>query len=227
MFVKICGITNEEDALLSVALGADALGFVFAPSKRQVTPSLVRDITKRLPPEIMTIGVFVNEHPDRVVQIVHESGLDGAQLHGSEGPVTCKAVRSKLNYVIKGISTDGMSVQHYLDYPVDALLVDSVQPGSGAAFDWSLLDASHLSKSIILAGGLTPSNVIKAIETVKPFGVDVSSGVESQAGRKDPVALKAFISNAKFALARLEDRKLSHIMEIERKPGIFNWAEDL
>lgn len=227
MFVKICGITNEQDALLSVALGADALGFIFAPSKRQVSPNLVRDIIKRLPREVMTIGVFVNESSDRVARIVHETGLYGAQLHGSEGPKTCRTVRSKINYLIKAVSIDGLSVTEYLRYPVDALLVDSEQPGSGAAFDWSLLDASHLGKNIILAGGLTPQNVGDAILSVKPYGVDVSTGVEVSPGRKDPVALRAFITNANLAFSRLAADRQQANLESERRPLAFNWEEDL
>ncbi len=227
MFIKICGITNEEDALLSVALGADALGFVFAPSKRQVTPSLVKDIVKRLPQEVQTFGVFVDELPDRVASIVHTSGLSGAQLHGSEGPRACAEVRSKMNYVIKAVAGDGLSIDQYLNYPVDALLVDSAQPGSGAAFNWSLLDASHARKKIILAGGLRPSNVQEAILTVKPFGVDVSTGVESYPGRKDPVALKTFIANARAAFVKLEGERQVVNSGVDDRPWAFNWAEDL
>ncbi len=227
MFVKICGITNEEDALLSVALGADALGFIFAPSSRRVTPSAVADIVKRLPSDVATFGVFVNEDPDIVARIVNETGLTGAQLHGSEGRQSAAALRPKVRFLIKAVVGDAMAISSYLDYPVDALLVDSEQPGSGKAFDWSLLDASHLNKRIILAGGLSANNVAEAIRVTKPWGVDVSSGVEAAPGRKDPVALRAFISLAQRAFAEIEE--LSNLDDDERTDGrrAFNWEEYL
>ena len=227
MFVKICGITNEQDALLSVALGADALGFILAPSRRRMTPSAVADIVKRLPPEIVTFGVFVNEDADIVARIVNETGLVGAQLHGSEGPQTCRSVRAKVRQVIKAVVGDAPSIFGYLDYPVDALLVDSEQPGSGRAFDWSALDASHLNKKIILAGGLNPDNVAEAIRTVKPYGVDVSSGVEASIGRKDPVALRAFIANARKAFLDLESETDLEAAQAAARPDAFNWEEHL
>ncbi|MDA8263021.1 MAG: phosphoribosylanthranilate isomerase [Actinomycetota bacterium] len=223
MFVKICGITNEEDALLSVALGADALGFIMAPSRRRVTPAQAADIVKRLPSEVATFGVFVNEDPEIVAHLVDEIGLTGAQLHGSEGIRTIAAMRLRVRFLIKAVSADGMSIAPYLDYPVDALLLDSEQPGSGLAFDWSLIDAPRLRKRIILAGGLKPDNVAEAIATVKPWGVDVSSGVEGSPGRKDPVALRAFITNARAAFERLGE-------DAARSGGrgeAYNWEENL
>ena len=223
MFVKICGITNEEDALLSVALGADALGFILAPSRRRVTPSQVADIVKRLPSEVATFGVFVDEDPEIVAHLVDEIGLTGAQLHGSEGIRTLEAMRPRVRFLIKAVSADGMSIAPYLDYPVDALLLDSEQPGSGLAFDWSLIDAPRLRRRIILAGGLRPGNVAEAIATVKPWGVDVSSGVEASPGRKDPVALRTFISNARFAFERLGEDAASG----GGRGEAYNWEENL
>ncbi|MDA8103587.1 MAG: phosphoribosylanthranilate isomerase [Nitrospiraceae bacterium] len=223
MFIKICGITNEADALLSVALGADALGFVMAPSRRRVTPSQVADIVKRLPSEVATFGVFVDEDPEIVAHLVDEIGLTGAQLHGSEGIRTLEAMRQRVRFLIKAVSADGMSIAPYLGYPVDALLLDSEQPGSGLAFDWSLIDAPRLRKRIILAGGLRPDNVAEAIATVKPWGVDVSSGVEASAGRKDPVALRSFISNARAAFERLGAEAASG----GGRGEAYNWEENL
>ena len=227
MFVKICGITSEEDALLSVALGADALGFILAPSRRRVTPSLVTDIVKRLPSDVLTFGVFVNEDVNTVARVVNEAGLTGAQLHGTEGRQSAAAIRPKVRFLIKAVAGDAMAISEYLDYPVDAILVDSEQPGSGRAFDWSLLDASHINKRIILAGGLGPNNVAEAIRICHPWGVDVSSGVESNVGRKDPVALRAFISSARAAFSEIAEMEKSLHGEQENRPEAFNWEEYL
>ncbi|CAG4923146.1 MULTISPECIES: phosphoribosylanthranilate isomerase [Acidithrix] len=227
MFIKICGITNEEDALLAVALGADALGFIFAPSPRMVSVNVARDIIKRLPSEILTIGVFVNEDPDELVRIVHSVGLGGAQLHGNESVETVLSLRLRLNYLIKALPADGMSIRSFFRYPVDALLVDSAQPGSGKAFDWSIIEAEHMPKRIILAGGLNSENVREAITTVRPYGVDVSSGVESAPGKKDPVALRAFISNAKSAFVTLDRDPLGDSISATSSSPIFNWEEHL
>ena len=228
MFVKICGITNEHDALLAVALGADALGFVMAPSRRRVSPQAVSDIVKRLPNEVITVGVFVNEDPDLVARIVAETGLTGAQLHGSEGKTTCTSLRPRVRFLVKAVSGDAMSLGPYMDYPVDAILVDSRQPGSGRAFDWSLLDASHSRRPIILAGGLNPYNVAAGIRDVRPWGVDVSTGVEAAPGEKDPVALRSFIQNARAAFAEVEAADLAEDGLAAHPHGeAYNWEENL
>ncbi len=203
MFVKICGITNESDALLSVALGADAVGFIFAPSSRQVTKEQVKDIVKQLPSEVMTIGVFVNERPESVIRIVHEIGLTGAQLYGSEGPQGVEYVASRIPVVLKGFSGEWPSLERISQYKVSAVLLDSAFPGSGQVFDWSEIRGLSTSVRLILAGGLSPGNVEEAIRIVKPFGVDVSSGVEAKPGKKDPAKLRAFISRSKAALAEV------------------------
>jgi phosphoribosylanthranilate isomerase len=201
MFVKICGITSEEDALLSVALGADAVGFVFAPSVRQVTAQLVHDITRRLPPEILTIGVFRDEHPDRVVDIVHRSGVRGVQLHGHEGPDEVEHVSRHVRWVIKAFAAGTPEVREARRYGTDMVLLDASTPGSGSVFDWSLVADVPDGLRLILAGGLDPDNVELAVETVQPWGVDVSSGVERSPGQKDPLRLKAFIERARRTAA--------------------------
>jgi len=203
MFVKICGITNEGDALLSVALGADAVGFIFAPSPRQVTKEQVKDIVRQLPSEVMTIGVFVNERPDSVIRIVHEIGLTGAQLYGSEGPQGVEYVASRIPVVLKGFSGELPSLERISQYKVSAVLMDSAVPGSGQTFDWSGIKGLSTNVRLILAGGLSPGNVVEAIRIVKPFGVDVSSGVEAKPGKKDPAKLRAFISRSKAALSEV------------------------
>lgn len=199
MFVKICGITSEEDALLAVAMGADAVGFVFAPSPRQMAANKVRDIAGRLPPEILTVGVFRDASPEQVVQTVQLCGLKAAQLHGRETPETTRAVRQRVGLVIKGLPAGDPALEHWDDYGADALLLDSPTPGSGLVFDWSLADGIPVNRRVILAGGLTPDNVADGIEQVHPWGVDVSSGVEASSGRKDPLKVRAFVSAARAA----------------------------
>jgi phosphoribosylanthranilate isomerase len=199
MFVKICGTTSEEDALLSVALGADALGFIFAPSPRQVAPQLVHDIVRRLPPEILTIGVFRNELPQRVAKIVNECGLRGAQLHGRETPDQSKWLKERIPIVIKAFVGGDPAIRTAEEFGVDAVLLDSPNPGSGKVFDWRLAEDAPTRMPILLAGGLTADNIADAIEKVHPFGVDSCTGVEIEPGRKDPRKLRLFIANAKAA----------------------------
>ena len=199
MFVKICGITSEDDALLAVALGADALGFVFAPSPRQVTASRVYDITRRLPPEILTVGVFRDELPDRVIDITQRAGLKAAQLHGRESRNQVEQVNKYVHWVIKSVEAGSAAAMNADNLGTDMVLVDASEPGSGKLFDWSLLADMPEVPRLMLAGGLNPDNVGLAIETVRPWGVDVFSGVEAEPGRKDPIKLRAFIKNAKDA----------------------------
>ena len=202
MFVKICGITSEEDALLAVAMGADAVGFIFAPSKRQVTPTVAGDIAKRLPPEILTVGVFRDESPLRVAEIVNGSGLKAAQLHGHETPTDTEFVRARVPFVIQGFAAGDRQLDKAELYPADAILIDSPKPGSGDVFDWSLAEGAPPGRRIIMAGGLTPDNVGDAIERVNPWGVDVATGVEAndgEPGQKDPTKVRRFIANARAA----------------------------
>ncbi len=205
MFVKICGITSESDALLAVALGADALGFVFAPSPRQIAPLAAADIVKRLPPEIVTIGVFRDESSQRIIEIVHAAHLHGAQLHGHESSETAFEVANGVRFSVKAVVAGSHSARTGDTYGVDALLVDGPNPGSGEPYDWDLLDEIPQSMRIILAGGLTPETVSQAIMTVQPWGVDVSSGVEKSPGIKDAVKMRHFIANARSAAALLGD----------------------
>ena len=197
MFVKICGITNESDALLATAMGADAVVFVFAPSPRQIAPAVARDIARRLPPEIITIGVFRDESPQRVVEIVNQAGLRGAQLHGHESPGEAGFVAQRIPFTIKAFGAQDHLLEKVTDYPVGAVLLDSSTPGSGQTFDWSTAARLPIGLRVILAGGLTPDNVGAAIEQVDPWGVDVSTGVESSPGKKDAVKVRRFINGAK------------------------------
>lgn len=199
MFVKICGITSEDDALLAVAMGADALGFVFAPSVRQVAAQQVYDITRRLPPEILTVGVFRDEHPKRVIELVHRSGVKGAQLHGSESADVVAEVAKAVPFVVKAYPAGSPRVAEAGSLATDTILLDGSTPGSGHLFDWSLVGEVPAGMRLILAGGLDPDNVADAVETVDPWGVDVSTGVEHAPGRKDALKVKRFVERARAA----------------------------
>jgi phosphoribosylanthranilate isomerase len=205
MFVKICGITNEDDALLATALDADALGFVLAPSPRQVDPETVRDIVRRLPREVHTIGVFRNERPERIVEIVGRAGLRGVQLHGSEPASEVKWIRERVQFVIQAFSAGDPALATAGASAADIILVDSPTPGSGKVFDWQLAEGAPVGKRILLAGGLTAENVGDAIRLVRPWGVDVSTGVEQRPGHKDPAKLRRFVEAAREAAAEDAD----------------------
>jgi phosphoribosylanthranilate isomerase len=197
MFVKICGITNEDDALLAVAMGADAVGFVFAPSPRQIAPQQAYDITRRLPPEILTVGVFRNELPARVIETAHKAGVKGVQLHGRETAEQSCEVAGHFRWLIKAFVAGDENLPRADEYGTDLVLLDAPSPGSGKVFDWSLAGDAPDSVRLILAGGLTPENVAAAVTEVQPWGVDVSSGVEKSPGKKDALAVKRFIENAR------------------------------
>ncbi len=198
--VKICGITNLEDALAAIALGADALGFVFyARSPRRVTPGQAAAIILRLPPFVAKVGVFVDEKPERVQEIMNLCSLDYTQLHGSESPAYCQKLGHR---AIKAFRVNDESILEQLSgYKVVAILLDSYNPdmfgGTGRAFNWEIAARAARSNCVILSGGLTPQNVARAIETVKPYAVDVSSGVEASPGKKDHAKLKTFIQAVK------------------------------
>jgi len=202
--VKICGITREEDALLAVAVGADALGFIFAPSTRQVAPARVAEIVRRLPPEVMTVGVFRNELPERVIAVARQAGLNAVQLHGNETPEMVAAVRREVRTVFKAVAAGSPGFHNASAYGADAILVDSPTPGSGQVFDWGLAEDAPSGLRLIMAGGLDPDNVAQAIVKVRPWGVDVASGVERSPGVKDPVLIRAFVRNARNADAALD-----------------------
>jgi phosphoribosylanthranilate isomerase len=197
MFVKICGITNEDDALLSVAMGADAVGFNFVQgSTRQIAAQVAYDITRRLPPEILTVGIFRNEHPSRVVDVAHRAGVKAVQLHGRETAADTQKVAESFRWVIKVFSALDPNLPRADQYGTDMIMIDGPEPGSGKVFDWSLAGDAPDSMKLILAGGLTPENVGAAITEVKPWGVDVATGVEKSPGKKDALAVKRFIENA-------------------------------
>jgi phosphoribosylanthranilate isomerase len=183
-------------------MGADALGFVFAPSKRQVTVAAASDIVKRLPNDVLAIGVFRDETPEKVVETVHRAGMRGAQLHGHESREDTWWVGERLPFVIKAFVAGNKGVADAAGYRASAILLDAPSPGSGQVFDWRLADGVPDKSRLVIAGGLDADNVAAAIEATRPWGVDVATGVESSPGRKDPRKVRAFIANARAAFAR-------------------------
>ncbi len=194
--IKICGITNLDDALHAAACGADALGFVFYDkSPRCVTLQQARDIVAVLPPFVATVGLFVNEAPERIREVTDYCALDVVQLHGDELPHDCDFAPRR---VIKALRVrDGESLAGQESFRVSALLLDTWVAGSyggtGETFNWDVAAAVARRRPVILAGGLTPENVAEAVRVASPYGVDVSSGVERAPGKKDPQKVSDFI----------------------------------
>lgn len=224
MWVKICGNTTLEDAELAVDAGADALGFVFAPSPRRVTPAQAAAITRYLPERIERYGVFVDASFDEIVETVTQAGLSGVQLHSTPDPLLATRLREHFSAIPRRKRLGLLRVLHFPadalnatanfsaqllalqeDHSVDALLVDSrtatASGGTGLTFDWAAASGAFLRAAphlrVIVAGGLSPDNVAEAIATLRPWGVDVVSGVEAEPGRKDPAKVRAFVARAR------------------------------
>ncbi len=208
--VKVCGITNLEDAQAAAEAGADYLGFVFyPPSPRHVTPALVRRIVARLHATpgwetVRCVGVFVDESIERVSEVASYCGLDAVQLHGGESAEIVAALMARGLEVVKAFRVNGLaSLASLGGYRASAYLLDTYvagQPGgTGCTFDWALAAQARQYGRVILAGGLTPDNVALALQTAQPWGVDVSSGVEAAPGRKDHERLRRFIAAARAA----------------------------
>ncbi len=203
--IKICGITNVEDALAAVEAGADALGFVFhRESPRCVVLDVVRRIVGRLPPFVLPVGVFVNEDPKVVRDLMDGCGLALAQLHGDETAVYCEALgRPALKAIRLRDRGTFLAMAEYKGraqvrgFVVDASS-DTLYGGTGLVADWDLAAEAARGSLVLLAGGLTPENVTEAIQKVRPYGVDVSSGVEARPGKKDHTKIRAFINAAKL-----------------------------
>jgi phosphoribosylanthranilate isomerase len=199
--VKICGITNLPDGMAAAEAGADALGFVFYDqSPRRISVEAAAVLIPQLPPFVMKVGVFVNAPEDLVVRAIRECGLNLLQFHGDEPPEYCLqfGLMSMKAFRIR----DAASLQALSRYRTDAWLLDAYAPdkpgGTGETFNWDLaLEAQGLGRPIFLAGGLTAENVAEAVCRARPYGVDVSSGVEAGPGRKDHAKVKAFIQAAK------------------------------
>jgi phosphoribosylanthranilate isomerase len=206
--VKICGITCYEDAAAALDAGADGLGFNFyPPSPRYIEPLEARAIIRRLPPLVTSVGLFVNRQPAGAASTVARSaGVQVLQLHGDESAAYCRRLARwpliKAVRIGEGFTSDGLEA-----YPVAAFLLDARDPrlygGTGRVFDWSMAEPVRRLRPVILAGGLRPENVADAIRAVRPYGVDVSSGVESSPGRKDHARLRAFMNEVRNASKEL------------------------
>jgi len=200
--VKICGITNLDDALAAVAFGADALGFNFyKPSPRYITPQQAREIIEQLPESLLTVGVFVNEKLEDVLNIAKEAGLRALQLHGDESPEYCRELAGY--YVIKTFAvSDSFDIQAAHTYKVEAIMLDtkhnSLRGGTGQVFDWSVAQqARPVIPKLFLAGGLSPENVKNAVEIVRPFAVDACSALEDSPGKKNEERMRVFINTVR------------------------------
>ncbi len=219
-WIKICGTTTPEDAALAVEAGADAVGLIFAPSARRITPRAARDVVGKVPPSVEKAGVFVNEAPQRVLEIAEEVGLTVVQLHGDEDSVYVRELRA--GAACKGLQLrvfKSVAVQpgreellrHFLQSElIEGVLLDSAPPseeahrgGTGRTFDWEhaarVLQALSLRVQVVVGGGLSAANVDRAIGTLRPWGVDVCSGVEREPGRKDPEKVRAFVAAVRAA----------------------------
>jgi phosphoribosylanthranilate isomerase len=212
--VKICGITSAEEGVAAAESGADFVGFVFAASRRQVTPRAASLISRRMPAGVQKVGVFVDSSVSEVLETCAACGLGVAQIHGQETPELAEALRSSgVVQVWKALrvrSADDLTLMEQYLPCVDGILLDAYSPcgegGTGARFDWSLAEnARRPGIRLILAGGLDAGNVGRAIDQVRPDVVDVSTGVESSPGRKDVALVRAFIRAAKQDCARRQD----------------------
>jgi phosphoribosylanthranilate isomerase len=200
--VKICGVTSIADAGVAVDAGADMIGLIFyPPSPRYVTPEQAGAIVASLPVDLPAVGVFVNESFETLTQVVRQSGVSRVQLHGDESPDLCRRLPW---HCIKALRfTDQVQPEMMADYPVDAFLIEgfhgALYGGGGVKADWQRVASLHGYGRIILAGGLTPDNVQEAIGVVRPYAVDVCSGVEAMPGKKDAAKVRNFVKRAKSA----------------------------
>ncbi len=220
MWIKICGNTNLEDAKLAVELGADALGFIFSPSPRRISPFEASKITAQIDPKVETIGVFVNQAPSVILDTARRAGVTGVQLHGDEDPAAVRnllalAMREKTPLkVYKAVHMSTIDNSFAWDGEASKMLagmvLDSGTPiqrgGTGRMFDWQeaapLVRVLSRRAKIIVAGGLSAQNVTRAISLFEPYGLDVVSGVESEPGKKDPAKLRAFFEAVNQAVQR-------------------------
>lgn len=209
MRVKFCGITNQEDALRAADLGVDALGFIFSQrSPRQIRPELAARVIEHLPPFIVPVGVFIDPDEREVRRLVRDCGLALVQLHGNETPELCRRLAPA---VLKAIRVqDKASLNRMIPYrPVRAFVLDTYredQPGgTGRKFDWDLAVQAKKFGPIILAGGLTPENVRQGMLQVRPVGLDVSSGIEAQVGKKDRDKMKRFLQAVRAAEREIDE----------------------
>jgi phosphoribosylanthranilate isomerase len=204
--IKICGMTNSEDALCAAELGADAIGFVFAPSPRQISPEKARDIIVALPPLVQTVGVFVDEDPEKVGSIAAFCHLDLLQFHGKESAAYCRRFGRRVIKAVRVRNKSGLEDCSQYSGVVDALLLDTHVAasgqfgGTGLSFEWNVALEAKKYGRIILAGGLNPDNVAAAISAAKPYAVDASSGLEQKPGVKDHEKMARFVQTVRVTV---------------------------
>ena len=201
-FAKVCGITNPQDARTAAEVGADAIGLVFAPSPRQVSVEKAREVADAPPPDVLKVGVFVNAAPKEVLRVAREVGLDYAQLHGDEGPEIVRAVQAGGVPVIKALRVRGAASLEGLErYGADLYLLDAysekARGGTGERFDWTVAKTLIGRGNIVVSGGLGPENVGEAVRVFEPYGVDASSSLEDEPGKKNDERVRRFIGAAK------------------------------
>jgi phosphoribosylanthranilate isomerase len=214
IWIKICGTTNREDALTAVEAGADALGFVFYDkSPRKIDPETAREVVEQLPPEIEKVGVFVNEPVEKILNIVIQAGLTAVQLHGvdSRRPEFMRRLKDgrelKIFLVLQADEISGFETPGHNKGDLGAVFIDSgtsqLPGGTGKTFDWRAatagVEAMKRNSNLVVAGGLNPGNVAEVIRILKPWGVDVASGVEARPGKKDPEKVRAFVEAVRHA----------------------------
>jgi phosphoribosylanthranilate isomerase len=200
-WIKICGTTNIEDGLGAASLGVDALGFIFAPSPRRVEPAVAKKIILPLPKTLLKVGVFVDEDPREVLRVAEYCGLNALQFNGEESPEYCQKF---FHPVFKAIHIrDFENLKDMGEYRDVSILLDSYSPvqagGTGKPFPWEVALEAKEKRNFVLSGGLNPSNVGEAVKKVRPFGVDVCSGVESAPGKKDLSKMIEFVKEVKEA----------------------------
>lgn len=198
VFVKICGVTRAADAEAVVAAGADAIGLNFVPtSRRRIDLDTARSILAVVPESVLSVGVFRDQPVDEMLHIIRTIGLSAAQLHGDESPEIAAAVANHVTTLIKVVAPTGPWAHPIEEYGADIVMLDAPTPGGGVPFDWEVVGDLAAQHRVLLAGGLTPDNVGEAIRRVRPWGVDVASGVESGPGLKDPAAVARFVVAAR------------------------------
>jgi len=200
--VKVCGITNPEDARVAADAGADAIGLIFAESPRRISVERAREIASTLPEGILKVGVFVDAEPEEVLRIAREVGLDYAQLHGDEPPEGVTKIRGGGVGVMKALRVRNAEALAAVErYEADLFLLDAwsaeVRGGTGARFDWELAKSLRGRDNIVVSGGLGPENVREAIEYFEPYGVDASSSLEERPGKKNGERVRRFVVAAR------------------------------
>jgi phosphoribosylanthranilate isomerase len=208
MWVKICGTTNLEDALVSVEAGADALGFIFAPSPRRISPKGAKKIISELPKKVEKVGVFVNQRREVILDTVGEAGLTAIQLHGDEDPESAEILKKRVRvYKVVNAHSVANGADEFVNVAA-AIFVDAgsreKRGGTGRTFAWDeaapFIKLLRRRTKVVIAGGLDPGNVSRAIELFQPWGVDVVSGVEKEPGKKDHDKVRAFVTAARAAV---------------------------